>query len=250
MLQISRRVRPAPPVVLDRRGYYRSPVTLPTYRRGRPAPNKGRKFPAEPLTPEEIHALISACGRGPAGLRNRALIVVMARSGLRVSEALALQIKDVDLARGRITVLHGKGDRARIVGLDPEACAVVERWVAARKKLGVARSRRGTPTPLFCVISYPTAGAPVHSAYVRDLLKRLAAKAGIDKRVHPHGLRHSYASYLADRPEVSIRTVQTMLGHSSLATTERYLHHLNPSAEIEQVRTLRWPEISGPKIAE
>jgi integrase len=235
-----RRTAPAPgEPVFDRRGYYRSPVTLPSYRTGQPSATKGRKFPPEPLTPEEVWALIDACGRGPAGRRNRALIIIMYRSGIRVSEALALRPKDVDLERGRVSVLHGKGDRWRVIGLDAGARAIVERWAAQRRELGLTGRE-----PLFCVISRPTLGQPLASSYVRELLHKLAIKAGIDKRVHPHGLRHSYASYLADRSDVPLRTIQTMLGHSSLATTERYLHHLNPTAELELVSSLEWPEHS------
>jgi site-specific recombinase XerD len=227
---------PAPEPVFDRRGYYRSPVTLASYRLGKPAANKGQKFPPEPLTPEEVYALMDACGRGPAGLRNRALIMLMYRSGLRVGEALALRPKDVDLERGQVTVLHGKGDRWRVVALDPAACAVVDRWAATRRALGVTGRE-----PLFCVISQPTVGLPIHSVYVRDLLKKLAGKAGIEKRVHPHGLRHSYASYLMERG-VPLATIQAMLGHGNLAVTERYMHRLNPAAELERVRTLDWPD--------
>lgn len=229
----------APPVVFeplfDRRGYYRSPVTLPAYRRGREPANKGRKFPAEVLEPDEVYALIRACGRGPAGLRNRALITIMWRAGLRISEALALLPKDVDLERGRVTVLHGKGDRRRVVAVDPAAAAIIEKWVDRRRRLGIPGSK-----PLFCVISRPTVGEPVGSAYVRDLLKRLAVKAGIEKRVSPHGLRHTYASHLAEQMPVTY--VQAMLGHGSLATTERYISHLNPYRVIEAVRGVEWPD--------
>ncbi|HET7047854.1 MAG TPA: tyrosine-type recombinase/integrase [Solirubrobacteraceae bacterium] len=212
-------------------------MTLPEYRTGRDPANKGRKFPAEPLTPEEIDRLIRACGRGPAGLRNAALIAVYARAGLRCAEALDLLPKDVDLERGRVTILHGKGNRRRVVGLDPGACALVEKWCRQRAKLGV-----GPTKPLFCVISKPTLGERVGDAYVRDLLKRLGVKAEINKRVHPHGLRHSYASYLLDRG-VPMRTIQRMLGHGSMATTERYCHDLNPAVMLENVRTMEWPEL-------
>lgn len=75
------------------------------------------------------------------------------------------------------------------------------------------------------------------------------ARAGIEKRVHPHGLRHTYASYLASRPDVPLRTIQTMLGHSSLAITERYLHNLHPHEELEVVRALTWPESITPPSA-
>jgi len=186
-----RSARTAEPI-FDRRGYYRSPVTLPSYRMGKPSATRGRKFPPEPLTSEEVWALVDVCGRGPAGRRNRALIMIMWRAGLRVSEALALYPKDVDLERGQIAVLHGKGDRARVIALDPGACAIVERWMTERRGLEL-----GSRSPLFCVISRPTLGQPLASSYVRELLHKLALKAGIEKRVHPHGLRHSYATYLA-----------------------------------------------------
>jgi site-specific recombinase XerD len=239
MLTIALRRRPASVALeprYDRRGYYRSPVTLSSYRLGQPSPIKGRKFPPEPLTPDEVWRLVDACGRGLAGRRNRALIITMWRGGLRVSEALALAPKDVDLERGRIAVLHGKGDKSRVVGLDAGACALIERWTAERRALEL-----GPRAPLYCVISRPTAGQPLASSYVRELLHKLAAKAGIDKRVHPHGLRHSYASYLMDQG-VPIHHIRRMLGHSSIAVTERYADHINPATVIEQMRGLAWPD--------
>lgn len=221
---------------IDRRGYYRSPVTLPEYRKGQRPPNAGRKFPIEPLRPEEVYRLIDACGRGPAGRRNRALIVVFWRAGLRCSEALALYPKDVDLEGGRIAVLHGKGDRRRVVALDPAAAALIARWEHERAQLGL-----GGRNPYFCVISMPTMGQNLGDAYVRELFKRLAVKAGIDKRVHPHGLRHTYASYLMDQG-VPLHHIRRMLGHSSLAITERYCDHLNPAEVVESMREVAWPE--------
>jgi integrase/recombinase XerD len=221
--------------LLDRRGYYRSPVTLPSYRLGREPANKGRTFPVEVLTPDEVYALIDACGRGPAGLRNRALITIMWRSGLRVGEALALLRKDVDLEQGRITVLHGKGDKRRVVGLDPAAAAMLERWERERKRLELTGRH-----PYFCVISEPTKGRPLGDAYVRELFKTLALKAGIEKRVHPHGLRHTYAAHLGE--QLQPHYVQRMLGHTSLAVTVRYLDHLSPSQAIESVNAVSWPD--------
>jgi integrase/recombinase XerD len=228
-------IRKSPERPVDRRGFYRSPVTLPEYRRGRAPLNKGRKFPAEPLTSAEVYALMGACGRGPAGRRNRAMIVVMWRCGLRCGEMLALMPKDVNLEAGRIAVLHGKGDKRRVVAIDPDAAAVLERWEAERRGLGV-----GGRDPYFCVISQPTLGRPVNDAYVRELLKKLAVKAGIDKRVHPHGLRHTYASFLMDQG-VPIHHIRRMLGHTSISITERYVDHLNPSEVLETMRRVQWP---------
>ena len=84
----------------------------------RPTPaNKGRKYPAEPLTEKEVRSLLAKCsGRAPTGIRNRALLTVLYRGGLRISEALALEPKDLDSKEGTIRVLHGKG-------IDPERLA-------------------------------------------------------------------------------------------------------------------------------
>ena len=79
--------------------------------------NKGKSFPAEILAPNEVRSLIQAAsGRAPTGIRNRALIVMLYRGGLRISEALDLRLKDIDRQAGTVRVLHGKGDRARTVG--------------------------------------------------------------------------------------------------------------------------------------
>ena len=198
---------------------------------GRPHPNQGQRFPPEVLDGDEVRALIKAAsGRAPTGIRNRALLAVLYRGGLRVSEALALEPKDVDRKHGTVRILHGKGDRARTVGLDAGAFALVERWLEKRKALGIKRS-----APLFCTLD----GRPVDSSYVRHALKRLAAKAGIEKRVHPHGLRHTHAAELA-REGVAMNVIQAQLGHSSLATTSRYLAHVAPQHVVEAMRAREW----------
>ena len=124
-----------------------------TVRRRRPKPR--RRFPAEVLTDPEVRALLDACGGPyhPVALRNRALIALMYRAGLRVSEALALSPKDVDLATGVVRVLHGKGDVSRTVGLDAGACAVVARrlqkrtWANVGKAAVPSRAVLGTVPP-------------------------------------------------------------------------------------------------------
>lgn len=227
----------------DRRGVYRSAVQIDGYWKGKKPPNAGRRFPAEVLTSDEVYALMDACGRGHAGLRNRALIMMFWRCGLRCSEALGLYPKDVDLDRGLVTVLHGKGDKRRVVSFNTAAAAVFEKWERDRRALGLAGRQ-----PYFCVISRPTTGAPLHSGQVRETLKELAERAGIEKRVHPHGLRHTYAAYLMDRG-VPIHEIQAMLGHASLAVTERYVSHLNPAQVLQRMRELDWPEPPGPRSA-
>lgn len=211
------------------------PVTSPDYRRGTTPPNAGRRYPAEVLTPDEIRRLMaSLSNRSPTGLRNRAMIAVMWRCGLRIAETLALRPKDIDHDRGVVTVLHGKGDKRRPVGIDPEALAVIDRWADARAQLGLNGRH-----PLFCCTKVTNRGNPIYSAYVRDMLKERAAAAGIEKRVHPHGLRHTNAFELS-MEGVPVHVIQLHLGHSSLATTERYIRHLAPSQVVDAVRARSW----------
>lgn len=162
--------------------------------------------------------------------RNRALIVVFWRAGLRVNEALALLPKDLDSQQGTLRVLHGKGDRSRLVGLDPEAVAIVEKWIERRARIGLNGRH-----PLFCTLQ----GGRLWSPYVRNLLHRLARKSGIEKRVHPHGLRHTHAFELAGEG-VPLHVIQQQLGHGSLATTDRYVRHLNPQQVVDVMRGRQW----------
>jgi site-specific recombinase XerD len=211
---------------------------MPEYRKGHEPANKGRKFPPEPLNSREVLGLVAACGKGAAGRRNRALIVLLWRTGLRVGEALALYPKDVDLDAGTVRVLHGKGDASRTVGIDQMACATVNDWLTCRRKLG-AHSRQ----PIFCVISKPTIGQPMHAAYVRNMLKETGERAGIEKRVHPHGLRHTHAFELAGEHE-DLRIIKAQLGHKSLSVTARYIEHLNPHDVVDAIRSRPWPGAS------
>ena len=204
-----------------------SPVTSPGYHSGRPAPNKGRTFPAEVLTGDEVRALIKASSnRAPTGIRNRALIVVMYRGGLRLGEALALKPKDVDPDVGTITILHGKGDRRRTIGLDPGAMAIIERWLEKRRSLGLTGRQR-----LFCTLQ----GRPLHPSYVRTMLHRLGEKAAIEKRCHPHGLRHTMSFELM-MEGTPVPLIMRQLGHASLNTTQRYLDHLAPRDLVETMQ--------------
>jgi integrase len=208
---------------------------MPDYRLGKPPANKGRRFPAEVLTRGEVNALLGACSRrGSAGIRNAALIVVLYRGGLRIAEALALELRDVDLEHGTLTIRHGKGDKRRVVGLDPQACAILERWLERRARLGI---RRGAP--VFCTISQPTPGRPMWHSYVREVLKDLAANAGVEKRVHPHGFRHTHAHELAHEG-VPVHVIRLQLGHRSLDTTERYINHLAPMAVVRAMQAREW----------
>lgn len=194
--------------------------------------NKGKRFPPEPLTGEEVWKLIGKCSnRSPSGIRNKALIVLMYRGMLRVSEALNLYPKDIDPEAGTVRVLHGKGDKSRVVGVDPEAMNFFLRWLDKRTTLSLNGRHR-----FICTLQ----GRPVSTNYVRNLLYQLRDKTGIEKRVHPHGLRHTGAFELANEG-IPIHVISQQLGHSSIATTHRYLAHLHPEAVVQAMRERSWP---------
>lgn len=194
--------------------------------------SKGNKLPAEPLTRDEVHAILKQCSaRAPTGIRNRALITVLYRAGLRISEALDLLPKDIDAAQCTILVRHGKGDKRRLVGIDPEAMGVIQRWLDKRAERGFNGKQ-----PVFCTLK----GEPMWDAYVRsNLLPRLGRKAGIEKRVHCHGFRHAHATELR-REGVDIGVISQQLGHSNIATTVRYLRHLMPVEVINTMKARQW----------
>jgi site-specific recombinase XerD len=203
---------------------------------GRGGATRGRKYPAEILTADEARRLIrAASNRAPSGIRNRALLSLLYRSGLRISEALALRVKDVDLVAGTVRVLNGKGGRARTVGLDDGVAAVLSRWIDRRATLGLTGR-----VPLFCSITRGESfGKPLAPQYVRAMMQRLAVRAGIEKRVHPHGLRHTHAAELAAEG-TPMNVIQAQLGHASLAVTDRYLRHVAPTALIHCIRQRDW----------
>ncbi|HWJ50339.1 MAG TPA: tyrosine-type recombinase/integrase [Solirubrobacteraceae bacterium] len=112
-------------VLLNAAGHRRSPATMPGYHRGRPPRNKGEEYPADPPTVEEIVAVMPAVGDRPDGHRLRALIVLLRRAGLRISEALALQESDLDRGRGAVLIRRGKGGKRREVGMAHEGVPLV-----------------------------------------------------------------------------------------------------------------------------
>jgi site-specific recombinase XerD len=145
----------------------------------------------------------------------------MYRAGLRVDEAIKIRAPDINPERGTVRVLHGKGNRARTISIDDGAVALIQRWMDRRAQLG---HRQG---PLFCTL----AGTPLSAVYIRNMLHRIGAKAGIEKRVHPHGLRHTYAMDLAAEG-TPVNVIQKLLGHSHLSTTDAYLRHVGDPAVL------------------
>lgn len=195
-------------------------------------PKKSTKLAPEVYTPLEIRQLITACGkRSSSGLRNAALIATLFGSGLRISEALALKPVDVDLVAGTVRVIHGKGDKFRVVALDPDCQATLEIWLQRRKAIGL----NGRET-IFCNISKHVFGGSIKDSYIRVMLPRLGKRAGINKRIHAHGMRHSLAAQMSSEGTI-LTTISSQLGHSSVAVTDKYLQKISADKLVEAMRS-------------
>ena len=168
------------------------------------------------LSPGEIERLIQAAnGTTPRALRDRALVELLYGAGLRVSEAVGLDRGRIDLDN-RVVRCLGKGDKERIVPFGREGVEAVRRYLARGRPFLDKRHR----PELFLNAQ----GGALTRAGVFLILRRLAAKAGLDPtRVHPHLLRHSFATHLLEGG-ADLRTIQDLLGHSSLSTTQLYSH--------------------------
>jgi integrase len=222
------------PILLDAAGHQRQPVTLPGYHAGRPPRNKGRRYPADPPTVEEIITVMRTAGQGADGVRMRALIVVLWRAGLRIGEALALAETDLDARRGAVLIRAGKGGKRREVGLDSWGWEQLEPWQQLRVRFPVG--------PLFCVIDGPTAGRNWEPASARRQLCRTAAAAGVRRRFAPHQLRHAHAIEMAHEG-VPLLVIQRQLGHAHLGVTSIYLQGIDNAEIIDAVHARRPPVI-------
>lgn len=167
------------------------------------------------LDPDELERLLDACGDGDAATRNRALLALMASTGLRVSEALAIESHDLDLRRRRLHVRRGIGGRERLVWIHLDAVKPVRAWCRARRRLALDEA------VLFCSMQ----GAPLSPSYVRGNLPRLGQLAGIEKRVYADGLRHVFAAR-AYEAKITTRSLQVQFGHENISATVAYLERL------------------------
>jgi site-specific recombinase XerD len=213
-----------PEQLLDCAGRRRSPATLASFHQGRPPRNKGLRYPPDPPTIEEIIAVMTAAGGDPDGLRLRALIVVLWRAGLRISEALALVETDLDQPRGAILVRQGKGGKRREVGMDRWGWQQLAPWLAYRATLPVGA--------LFCILRGPTRGRPCAPAGIRAQLRNTAETAGVRRRFAPHQLRHAHAVEMS-REGVPLVVIQRQLGHADLGITSTYLRGIDNTEIIQ-----------------
>lgn len=187
-------------------------------------PRFGRKLPRA-LGEAEMVTLIE----GPPadtlrGLRDRAMLSLMYAAGLRVSELISLTVSDVDRARGIVSAL-GKGKKRRLVPLGEVALEHLTAYLEARDEGASARAARlGATSKKVSPLLFPSprGGKLTRQAFWK-IVGRTARGAGIRGHVHPHQLRHSFATHLLSGG-ADLRSVQTLLGHASVATTEIYTH--------------------------
>ncbi len=204
------------------------------------APKAARTLP-QTLSPDEAVRLVMIDDASDMGVRDRALFELAYSSGLRVSELAGLDVDALDARSGEVRVT-GKGSKTRIVPVGEHALAALAKWMALRAKL--TRPGEGA---LFV-------GSSGRRVGVRDLqrrIKRWAMAAGIDADVHPHMLRHSFASHVL-QSSGDLRAVQEMLGHASIASTQVYTHldfqHLAKVYDAAHPRARRGKPGGGRKV--
>lgn len=185
-----------------------------------PAPP--RRLP-KALSVHDVERLLQAASVGdtPAALRDRALLEVLYGSGARVSEAIGLDLDDLELGRddvgGGVVRLFGKGSKERIVPLGSYAREALDAWVV-RGRPGMARAGSGTPA-----VFVNARGGRLSRQSAWNAIRAAADRAGLTGEISPHTLRHSFATHLLDGG-ADVRVVQELLGHASVTTTQIYTH--------------------------
>ncbi len=186
------------------------------------SPRHARHLPRH-LRPGEIETLLEAAdGEEPLDRRDRALLELLYASGLRVGELIGLDWSDLDLAARTLRVT-GKGGKERLVPFGAPAAEALQRWLESWDS--IRQRAADTAEPVF--LNYR--GHRLSTRSVRRIVDRYVDRAAIASGVHPHTLRHTFATHLLEGG-ADLRTIQELLGHSSLSTTQRYTH-----VEIERL---------------
>lgn len=179
---------------------------------GLKAPKSVRRLPSS-LTPDEAAKLVAIVGDDPLTCRDRALLELAYSSGLRLAELAGLDCDRLDLDGGEVKVM-GKGSKERIVPVGAPACAALREWLSTRGAL----ARTGEPAMFI-----GRRGTRLSARAIERRLARHAISQGLDRHVHPHMLRHSFASHVL-QSSGDLRAVQELLGHASIASTQVYTH--------------------------
>ena len=179
-------------------------------------PRRERKLPHF-LTTREVGKLLSAPPKNESqGLRDRAMLETLYSAGLRVSELVGINLKDLDLAEGLVRV-RGKGKRERFAPLGSFAIRAIKRWI--KKRIPAKKQSEASIGALFL----NKFGNRLTTRSVGRMIEKYLQETGLDLRTSPHTLRHSFATHLLDNG-ADIRSVQELLGHKSLITTQIYTH--------------------------
>lgn len=184
--------------------------------RGVATPRTEKSLPVSLSVPEAAAVVEAPPPDTELGLRDRALLELLYATGLRVSELVGLSLPDVDLP-GRQVRTIGKGRKERIVPFGEKAAEALAAWLPARLALLAGRRVRGEPLFL------NARGGRLTDRSVRRVLDRALAAAEVSRHASPHALRHSFATHLLSAG-ADLRTIQELLGHASLATTQKYTH--------------------------
>ena len=195
-------------------------------------PKVGRYIPAF-LTVDEVFSLIEAPGeKDRFMLRDRAIIELLYSTGMRVAELVSRNIQDLDFGTEVLRV-RGKGNKERLVPVGRPALEAVKSWLMLRETLITDRARRGHDIEESQkALLLNGQGSRLTSRSVERLVRAYGERAGIPQIVTPHALRHSFATHLLEMG-ADLRSVQELLGHSSLSTTQRYTHlTLNHLTEV------------------
>lgn len=186
-----------------------------------------KKLPNVLSEDEQKRLLEQPNSRYVTGQRNHLLLKIFLDAGLRLSEATSLRWKDLDLMSGQLKVVQGKGSKDRILWLPEEDLELLQSWKQRQsEKAGKSLEY------VFTAMSKGTLGNKLDNRYVQDMVKRYAKKAGIEKQISPHTLRHCYGSDLL-RQTKNIRMVQKALGHNQLNTTMIYTHIVDDELKNE-----------------
>lgn len=178
------------------------------------SPRIGMKLP-EVLSVEEIDRIVSAIDLSkPGGHRNKAIIETLYGCGLRVSELVNLRLTDIHFAEGFVSVT-GKGNKQRLVPVSKKTLKEIDLYKIDRKRLPVIYDEN--------IVFLNRRGRKLTRAMIFTIIRDLAGKAGIMKKISPHTFRHSFATHMIEAG-ADLRAVQEMLGHESIMTTEIYTH--------------------------
>ncbi|MDZ7661625.1 tyrosine recombinase XerC [Thiohalophilus sp.] len=176
------------------------------------APKIKRKLP-HTLDVDKTAALLDLQGKDPLVIRDRAILELFYSSGLRLAELVQLDRSQLDLAEAQVS-LHGKGNKSRIVPVGRQALAALQAWLVVRQAIPLQDEQ---------ALFVSRQGRRISGRNIQKRLREWAQRQGIDVPVHPHMLRHSFASHLLESSG-DLRAVQELLGHSDISTTQIYTH--------------------------